>query len=354
VAERCHRRGLERLRELRLDEALVQLRQARQWFESAGDRAMVVDCLRQQARAFLLKEHPAALSLAEETLRYCQSHPDEVPAVSCARALAQLGSVQVAHHDWVQGIRLLWAALDTQWPLCEISLVASIFGDLTVVWVALGDLGKALAYGRRALHASEVAGEAVPIARAKRNLAMAQVRAGRLAEAETLLKSALAGWDRLGSEAGLAHLLLGFTELHVARRQPDRAWADAVRAAQLAEERAEWLTLAAALEWLGRRAEQAGDPGQADDRFARALDLLGAYGAAHLQVDCHVNYAQLLEARGASHRALLHYRDAARLARRTRRVQACASVFGRIRRGRRRASPSPAGRPAPGWSRTGS
>ena len=62
--------------------------------------------------------------------------------------------------------------------------------------------------------------------------------------------------------------------------------------------------------WLGRIADRRGDAGEVDREFAAAIRGFEALGMRERLLQCHGQYAEILERRGELARAYVHMKEA--------------------------------------------
>jgi tetratricopeptide (TPR) repeat protein len=104
-------------------------------------------------------------------------------------------------------------------------------------------------------------------------------------------------------------------ELHLAASELDAAEASANTAIEFAARFNERHSTAVAHQFLARIAAERGDNARADAEFEEALAIFTQEGAVERVIECHSAYAEVLEARGDTRRALDHARKALAISR---------------------------------------
>jgi tetratricopeptide (TPR) repeat protein len=271
---------------------------------------MEVECLDWEANALALQEDSGALAVREEALRRCrQLRP--VPDDLLARLLTRLANLHARKHDWEKVVACSVEAAQAAENVLDLGRVARISNDLSIAYQALGRLHEAAACAQRALSIHAMEGDRASMARAGNNLGLALMRQGRLDEGEIQIQRAADLSIEIKLEKGQAHVQLSLAELHLIRGRLDAARAALATARGLAEKHGERTAVATCEELAGVCAELAGEPGESDECFQRALGILGGMDEASRLAECHAAYATLLEARGDVAAANRHWRDAA-------------------------------------------
>jgi tetratricopeptide (TPR) repeat protein len=185
-----------------------------------------------------------------------------------------------------------------------------MYTGLSSAYQETGNLSKAAACAQRAISLHSVDRERWLVGMAENNLGMVLMRQGEYAAAERQLNSSLQHYTEADQERGRAHVLLSLGELYLNQGDFGRAQTFIGDAAALAERLGEQLTLALAHQFLGRIAAGRHDDEGADREFWRALQLLSSEHAAERLVECHAAYAQVLEDRGDTKTANVHWKEA--------------------------------------------
>jgi tetratricopeptide (TPR) repeat protein len=296
---------------LRLSEAKPagrHLQRARTQFEEIGDQWMVTECLDGQAGVLYLQENPKALSVAEEALLQCRQLKP-VPIATEVRVLGHLGAIHVSRHEWKEAIARYLAAVEAAGVIRDLSRMARMYDDLSGAYQELGNLSKAAIYSHKALALHALDHDQSPTAITENNLGLILMRQGRLDAAEVHFGRSLALCEEHQLERGKAHVLLSLGELHLVRRQADKAERFCAEARTLSERLGERMTLGVAHQFLGKVAAIKGDTRRADAEFAAALSVLNELKVPQRLADCHASYARLLEERGETRRALEQWKN---------------------------------------------
>jgi len=297
--------GQAHTRAMRPGPGLDHLRLARTTFEERGDRWMVVECMDWEAAAMSTEQDPAALGVAQAALEECRLLEPR-PVATETRLLTRIANAHMLNHEWAKSIQAFEAALETSESLRDLGRMARAQQGLAIAYGNLGDTARSIGHAQRALQLHTLLRDRVSIANTENNLAHVLMKQGDLAAAERHLTNSLAHSVESGQERGRSHILLTLAELAIKRYNPDAAEADLERAVELATRHAEPLNLALAEMHRGHVAALRGDAVTTDRHFERALAQLQAAGSTERLIECHSAYAEVLEQRGDTRRALQH------------------------------------------------
>jgi tetratricopeptide (TPR) repeat protein len=306
--------GLAHVRLQRPSPALAPLRQAREIFERLGDRWMVVECLDAEAGALHFEHDGRARDVAEQALAMCR-RLEPRPAATESRILAHLGQIHSSRNRWDEAIAHYQASLEAAGPLRDLARTASMYLELSRIYGQSGRTDQALVYSQKALAINSMLNDRAEVAMSRNNLGVAFLRRGDLKSARFHLKNAVAEFEAIGLESGRSHVYLSVAELHLAASELDEAEASANTAIEFANRFNERHSVAVAHQFLGRIAAARSDHARADAEFEEALAIFGQEGALERVIECHSAYAEVLEARGDTRRALLHARKALAISR---------------------------------------
>jgi len=302
--------GAAAVRLVQPDRAASPLERARQLFEEMGDEWMTVETMSWQVSLLHMREDPAALALAEETLTLCRRlHP--VPRATYGRLLSYLGSIQLVRHEWAKAIELYEEALAATSPLLDLALRARMYSDLTGAYLQSGDTATAIASAHRALQLYELQGDRFGLVRVENNLGLALVRRGDAVAAVTHLERALELCDELQMVQGRVHVLHSLGEAYLSRGALDDAEHAIDECIALAERTGEKLTGAEGWQLRGRLLTRRDDPGAADRAYGTALTEMQRLAVLEPLATCEREYAAVLEERGDLRAALEHMKVAA-------------------------------------------
>ena len=220
------------------------------------------------------------------------------PAWLEVRILRHLGSMHVLRREFSQAIRCFELALDTAGPLRDLTGMAHMYDDLSIAYQETGNLAKAAGYAHRALGLLAMAEDRGNLARAENNLGLVLMKQGDYEGAERHLRTSLEHCEAIRLDRGRAHVLLSLGELELGRGDLVAAGRFFNDAAELSKSLDERLTLALSHQFLGRLAAERRDDEEADSQFWSAIELLSHEQASERLVECHADYAQVLESRG--------------------------------------------------------
>jgi tetratricopeptide (TPR) repeat protein len=305
------RRGIALIHLGRPDDALPELRHAQAIFDEAGDRWMVVECQEREATALAHQEDPAALLVAEQALARCRELEPRPHALE-TRILARLASLYVSRHEWSKAVELSERMVEAAGSIYDLRRMADMYNLLSIAYAEMGDPARATAYSQKALVLHDLLRDQLALARAENNLGLALMRMGKLNGAQLHMERSLALCRQIGIDRGQGHVLLSLAELHLLKGEHDQAAGRVEAAKHLTRDLGEQATLALAHQLGGRVAAAAADHDLADREFGAALDILRPLDQPARLAGCHAAYAEVLERRGDTSRALHHMKQALR------------------------------------------
>jgi tetratricopeptide (TPR) repeat protein len=306
------RMGEAQLETGRTADALASLRLARDIL-AATDQELLAECLDLIGVALKRLEDRDALAAYKEALRLCRQAAPGRKELE-ARILGHIGAAYTSTHDWQAAIEHYEMALAAAGNIRDIGFLERMYNDIGLVELEADHLTAAFGYFQKALALAEVRHEPAVIARIENNIGSVLVSLGETEPAEAHLARSLEICDSIGLDAGRGHVLCSLAELEVERGRLDPARRHAAEAVAVTERGGETLTQAFAHQLSGRIAELAGDKTSADASFQRAIGLLAGQHAPRRLMECHLAYANVLEARGNFKDALSHSREALMLA----------------------------------------
>jgi tetratricopeptide (TPR) repeat protein len=273
------------------------LAEARGHFEAMDDAEMLVECMAAEASVACLEQRPEALGLAMRALAACRSLT-EVPNALELRILNSLAGAQLLVGQKSEAITTFEEAIKRADPVVDMRRLAKLLGNAGIAYKELGQLEKAVAYSYRAVALFETLHDLVSLAREENNLGCCLIRCGELTSARSHLERALQLFEQTNLQKARGLLLLSLCELCLAQGNLETAVTHADAAIEAGEGQNEAWTVADARIWKGRVLDRLGNDAGADDEFHRALAILENSGMADRLVDCHAEYAEILERRG--------------------------------------------------------
>jgi tetratricopeptide (TPR) repeat protein len=224
-----------------------------------------------------------------------------------------LGGLAVAHYlfgELREATETYETAIERADPVVDMRRLGKLLDSAGIAHHELGQLKKAVNYGSRAVALFEVLQDLVSLARAENNLGWSLTGCGDLAAARTHLERALELHDQTSLQSGRGALLSSFCELCIAEGNLEQATKYADAAIEIAQSQNQAWCLAEARMWKGRVAARLCLDAEVDDEFRSALAVLQASGMTARLVQCHTEYAELLEQRGDLERAYEHIKAA--------------------------------------------
>jgi tetratricopeptide (TPR) repeat protein len=291
------------------DNAAGLLAAARAHFEAIHDGVMLAECIGAQASLATMTQAKDAVMLAEMALTVCRGLKP-VPAPTEARLLGILGGAFAAEQDSDRAIAAYKEAVEIGGTDFDLRGAARAYGRLGHAYHENGDVETAARYAMRAAALFEVLRDRATVARSLNNLGQVFMARGDFAEARRLFESSLELCGKVDCETGRSKVLLSVCELAMHQGDIDRAELLASEALEVAEKLEEGPVIAEAHVWLGRIAEQRGEPEVVDREFNAAIHGFEALGLRERLLQCHGQYAEVLERRGELARAYVHMKEA--------------------------------------------
>lgn len=291
------------------DAAAGLLRQAHAHFELVGDLLMLAECMGAEAVLAATMQRPEALLTIEEALAVCR-RLKPVPHAVEARLLGIRAAIHIANKEWDKAIDSYREAMAAAGSLHDLRRMAEMYEGLSVAHRDAGQADAATRYALRSLALLEVLRDRQALARIQNEMGLILLAKGESNEAYRHLDLSRELADQKQLEAGRSQILLSLCELGVQEGNLKAAGDFAREALLLAERRGEEVNVAEAHMWLGRVADQNGDPQAADREFELAINGLYKFGMTELLLRCHGMYAEILERRGDLERAYLHMKNA--------------------------------------------
>jgi tetratricopeptide (TPR) repeat protein len=295
----------------RPEAALEFLASAIPALEAQGDPWMVAHALHIKSSALYLMDDPESQFVAEAALRLTRELEPTPPMLE-ARVLNHLAAIAVHRHQWQQAIHLYNRALAAAEPLRNLRQLSLMYEGMGMAYSNLGRPTQAGEYFSRALGIYELQSDMSSMARAEVNLGELLRIEGQLATAEEHVQRSLRYCDDYGVDRrNRSYATVGLAKLRFDQGRDDAVEELAGIAIRLGEERGEHLSLATALQLLGRLRlrQRLGDEG--DAYYARAIDLYGKLNLIDRVKEARIEYAEELDAHGRSAEARDQWRLAA-------------------------------------------
>ncbi len=295
--------------------ALGHLRPARQTFEALADEWLAVEALDWEAAALGLLESADALPEANEALERCRRLNPQ-PAQTEARILGHIASMHVVRQSWAEALRYYGAAVEAAGKVKDLLQQAKMHHGLGVTFRRIGEPVRARQHFDRALALYSIESDLSAVFRVENDLGDLLLREGQLGAAEEHLTKALAGFTELHVDRrGRGFVLNGLGELHLRRGDLQRAKEFLSAALESGEASGERLVVAGAQLLSGQVEQGLGDLDAADVAFTAALAILEKLDMPDRLRDGHMDYAEILNARGDLRGAADHWRFAAEISR---------------------------------------
>jgi tetratricopeptide (TPR) repeat protein len=291
--------------------ALDHLRRARAFFEEMDDQLMTVEALDWEATALYLIDDPSALTKSVEALERCERLRPSPPALQ-VRILIHRAGITYHRGDWRSTVRLYERGLELSKIEPNVRHRAMMHDGLSAAYQQLGRFPAAVDEARRAFTLYQMDRDERSLFRIEANLGYLLVQQGELAAAAPHLDRALELCDERGLERwGRSHVLCSLAELHIAKDELDQAERYLREAHEVARKHDERRQQAMALRLSGRLHLKRGDDAAADRAFADAIAIFSELEMPEYLRDCHIEYAEALQARGLLELSIVHWRAAA-------------------------------------------
>ncbi|HEY8761261.1 MAG TPA: tetratricopeptide repeat protein [Candidatus Dormibacteraeota bacterium] len=278
--------------------------------EEHGDPWLVAHALHIKSSALYLMDDPESLYVAEMAIRRCRELEPAPPMLE-ARILNHLAAIAVHRQQWQQAIHLYNRALAAAEPLRNLRQLSLMYEGMGMAYSNLGRPTQAREYFSRALGLYELQSDMSSVARAEVNLSELLRVEGQLTTAEDHIQRSLRYCDEHGVDRrNRTFATVGLARLRFDQGRESEVEALVEDAIRLAEERGENLSLATALQLLGRLRlrQQRGDDA---DAYGRAIDLYGRLNLIDRVKAARIEYAEELDAQGRSAEARDQWRLAA-------------------------------------------
>ena len=288
------------------------LAEARGHFEAVDDVEMIVECMTAEAAVANLEQRPEGLVLAMRALIACRSLR-QAPRMLELRILTLLATAQLLVGQESEAMKTFEEAIKLADPVVDMRQLGKMLGNAGIAYRELGQLDRAISYSNRAVALFETVHDLVSLAREENNLGCYHIGRGELTLARKHLERSLHLFEETKLQKARAMLLLSLCELCLAEGDLEKATTHADAAIEAGESQNEVWSVADGRLWKARIAQRRGDEVSADHEFQRAVAILECSGMAERLIDCHAEYAAMLERRGDLPGAYEHLKVAFRV-----------------------------------------
>jgi tetratricopeptide (TPR) repeat protein len=286
-------------------EALAWLPMARQQFELQKDERLAVEALDWEASAWGLLEDPRAFALEDEALERCRKLDPPWQELE-ARILGHLANMFVVTRSWSLAISYYEAAVAAASAVKDLLQLAKMHHGLGMAYRRSQKSSVARQHFDRAIALYSIESDRSAVYRVENDLGDLLLSEGHLDAAERHFLTALAGAEELHiNRRGRGFILGNLGDVCLRQGRMDEARAYLNRALESGEALGERIVVADAEMLLGKLEEKLGNPRSADAHYQAAIRNLEEIEMPNRLRDCHVDYSQVLEARGDIRAALL-------------------------------------------------
>ena len=279
-------------------EALACLPPARQQFERQHNERLAVEALDWEASAWGLLEDPRAFGLEDEALERCRKLKPRQRQLE-ARILGHLANMFVVTRSWSLAISYYEAAVAAASDVKDLLQLAKMHHGLGTAYQRSQHPARARGHLDKALALYSIESDLSAVYRVENDLGNLLLAQGHIDAAERHFLRALAGAEELHIyRRGRGYILANLGELCMRAGRPQEARRYLNDARSAGEAFGERIVIADAAVLLGRLEEQLGNPRSADAHYRSAIRALEEIEMPVRLRDCHVEYAQVLEARG--------------------------------------------------------
>jgi len=279
-------------------EALACLPPAREQFERQNDERLAVETLDWEASAWGLLEDPRALGLEDEALERCRKLKPQHRQLE-ARILGHLANMFVVTRSWSLAISYYDAAVAAASEVKDLLQLAKMHHGLGLAYQRSQHPAEARGHLDKALALYSIESDPSAVYRVENDLGNLLLNQGNLEAAEWHFLKALAGAEDLHiNRRGRGYILTGLGEVCQRTGRLEEARSCLEAALDLGEAFGERIVLAEAAILLGRLEEGLGNPRSADAHYRSAIRALEEIKMPVRLRDCHVEYGEVLEARG--------------------------------------------------------
>jgi tetratricopeptide (TPR) repeat protein len=295
------------------EEALKYLPKARQHFERQDDEWSAVDALDWEASACGLLDDPKAIALANEALERCRKLNPRPPQLE-ARILGHIAGMFIAARSWALAISHYEAAVEAASAVKDLLLMAKMNHGLGDAYQHLHQPAKARLHLDKALALYSIESDLSAVYRVENDLGYLLLQEGHIDSAEQHFLKAFAGTEELSIDRrGRGYVLANLADINLRKGRLDEARRYLIEAAQAGEACGERACLAQVHVLHGQMEEMLDRTQAADQHFEAAIEILSELEVPNRLRDCHMDYANLLEARGELNAAARHWKLAAEI-----------------------------------------
>ena len=297
------------------EQALVHLAAARAHFERHGPEWLEVEALDWDASARGLLDDPQAVALANQALERCRKLEPRSQQVE-ARILGHLAGMYVVAQSWALAISYYEAAVTAASVVKDLLQLGKMHHGLGMAYQHLQQPAMARQHLDKAQVLYSIESDQSGVYRVEADLGDLMMHEGLLDSAEQHFLKAMAGAEQLNMDRrGRGFILVNLGEVNLRLGKLDLARTYLEQADEAGEATGERIVLGVVQRLLGRLEEQLGNPRVADDHFLSALEILSDMPGRLL--DCHMDYAEVLDNRGDVNAAAQHWRLAAQIGKST-------------------------------------
>jgi tetratricopeptide (TPR) repeat protein len=279
-------------------EALVYLPAARQYFEQQKAEQLAVETLDWEASAWGLLDDPRASPMEDEALERCRKLEPRQQQLE-ARILGHLANIFVVTRSWDLAISYYEAAVAAASAVKDLLQLAKMHHGLGIAYQRSENAARARGHLDKALALYSIESDPSAVYRVENDLGNLLLGEGRLDAAEQHFLKALRGAEELHiNRRGRGYILANLGDVCMRTGRPDESRRYLEAALGVGEAFGERIVLADAAILLGRLEEGLGNARLADAHFRSAIRALEEIEMPVRLRDCHVEYAQVLEARG--------------------------------------------------------
>jgi tetratricopeptide (TPR) repeat protein len=279
-------------------EALACLPPARQQFEQQNEERLAVEALDWEASAWGLLEDPRAFGLEDEALERCRKLKPRQRQLE-ARILGHIANMFVVTRSWSLAISYYDAAVAAASEVKDLLQLAKMHHGLGLVYQRSQHPAKARGHLDKALALYSMESDHSALYRVENDLGNLLLAQGRLDAAERHFLKALTGAEELHiNRRGRGFILTGLGDVCFRTGRPEESRRYLEAAIEVGDAFGERIVMADASILLGRLEESLGNPRPADAHYRSAIRALEEIKMPIRLRDCHVEYAEVLEARG--------------------------------------------------------
>jgi len=295
------------------EEALTHLPKARQHFERQDDEWSAVDALDWEASAWGLLDDPKAIALANEALERCRKLNPRPPQLE-ARILGHIAGMFIAGRSWALAISHYEAAVEAASAVKDLLQMAKMHHGLGAAYQNLHQPTKARQHYDKALALYSIESDLSAVYRVENDLGDLLLQEGHIDSAEQHLLKAFAGAEELSIDRrGRGYVLTSLADVSLRKGRLEEARGYLEQAVQAGEAAGERACLAQVHVLQAQLDEMLDKTQAADQHFEAAIQILGELEMPNRLRDCHMAYANMLEARGELSVAARHWKLAAEI-----------------------------------------